>query len=260
MDGYREKYGVATPPAGDMAEGVIYAIRCSAGSRIYVGQTRHINARRRDHFAKLRRGVHANRYLQNAFFKYGPEEFNFCVLEKVAAALLDARERHWIAFFNSTDPKCGFNMEAGGRSGGTPSLNARANMSAAQKKRFSSPGAIKKLSEDLRRPRRHLSDEHKKKISEVHSVLKLGSLHAARLQAGLKKAWLDPDKRKRMLSGIVGRIHTPEEIERSAAARRGVKMSESARAKMSGSHIGLRQSAETKAKRKATWAAKRGAA
>lgn len=66
----------------------VYLIRCAANGRIYVGGSRNVEQRRRDHLSSLRRGVHGNPHLQRAWDKYGPDAFSFEVVATPAPARL----------------------------------------------------------------------------------------------------------------------------------------------------------------------------
>lgn len=76
----------------------IYSITHVASGKLYVGQSSKMRDRWLFHRSALRRGVHSNRPLQNAWNKYGEAAFAFAVLELVALddALLCEREQYWI--------------------------------------------------------------------------------------------------------------------------------------------------------------------
>lgn len=72
----------------------VYAILHVDTGRCYVGSSNDVQRRKREHFAKLRRGVHPSRYLQAAWAKHGENAFKFLVLEEVAErTLLGEREQ-----------------------------------------------------------------------------------------------------------------------------------------------------------------------
>lgn len=75
---------------------LIYAIECATNKLVYVGSTRQVAARWRDHKATLRAGTHHNRHLQHAWEKYGEEAFEFRVLEEVPDEELMDAELRWI--------------------------------------------------------------------------------------------------------------------------------------------------------------------
>ena len=58
-------------------KGYIYQIECIAAKKSYIGQTVYIKRRKRDHFNDLKNNRHINKKLQNAWNKYGENEFHF---------------------------------------------------------------------------------------------------------------------------------------------------------------------------------------
>jgi len=74
----------------------IYAIRNTVTSRRYVGSSKDIELRWKQHLRKLRGGKHANPILQNAWNKYGEQAFEWLVLEECPEAELCAREQVYL--------------------------------------------------------------------------------------------------------------------------------------------------------------------
>lgn len=92
----------------------IYKIQCTANNRIYIGQTKNLNRRKREHFGDLRRNQHHSILLQRAFNKYGEESFIHSVIEECTKENVDEREVYWIDYYDSTNKYKGFNLEGGG--------------------------------------------------------------------------------------------------------------------------------------------------
>lgn len=66
----------------------IYKIENLVNGKFYIGQAVDLNRRKSRHFYLLKKGNHYNSYLQNAFIKYGKENFEFkiilyCEIEKL---------------------------------------------------------------------------------------------------------------------------------------------------------------------------------
>src|SRR5688500_778281 len=61
----------------------IYKIENKINGMIYIGQAISFNKRFNHHKSALRRGIHGNPYLQNAWNKYGESCFSFDILEYV---------------------------------------------------------------------------------------------------------------------------------------------------------------------------------
>lgn len=98
----------------------IYLITHLASGRGYVGQSRDIDRRWREHGATLKPRSH----LEKALRCYGRDAFSFEVLEVCPPELLDEREREHIARLGTLAP-CGFNREPGGHAPGAPCAETR---------------------------------------------------------------------------------------------------------------------------------------
>lgn len=74
----------------------IYAIVNNVTGRKYIGQTSRFLYRWTKHKLLLRRGEHPNRDLQSDWNLYGPDAFEFQILELVGIMELLEREREYI--------------------------------------------------------------------------------------------------------------------------------------------------------------------
>jgi group I intron endonuclease len=93
-----------------MLQSGIYVIRNLVNGKVYVGSSVNIKHRRENHFSSLRRGSHINKHLQRAYNHYGPDAFEFQVVEQVQDAdSLLAREQHWIDVHSAAEPDMGYN-------------------------------------------------------------------------------------------------------------------------------------------------------
>ena len=91
----------------------IYRIVCFPTFKMYIGLTCNPRKRKKEHYRLLRQGNHYNVHLQRAFKNYGEHAFYFEIIEKdISGDNVDARERHWIASFDSYQN--GFNESPGG--------------------------------------------------------------------------------------------------------------------------------------------------
>lgn len=75
-----------------------------------VGYSVNLRNRRRDHFTKLSKGVHGNRYLQSAYNKYGKKSFKFEVIEECQERFLCSLEHYWATILNTHNRKIGYNI------------------------------------------------------------------------------------------------------------------------------------------------------
>lgn len=131
----------------------IYRITCSVTGLFYIGSAVNLCQRRYDHFKTLRRNIHRNPKLQNAWNKYGEESFTFEVIELVLIPFLIIQEQYWLDKLKPFGKK-GFNIAriAGSSLGQKRSPEACKNMSDAQRGKPSSfkgkkrsPETIEKL-------------------------------------------------------------------------------------------------------------------
>lgn len=96
----------------------IYIIDNYEEDKVYVGQSVNIEKRWRSHLGYLRRGNHPNRYMQRTYDKYGVGVFGLYVLEYCSEEDLNDREIYHIERLGSGINENGYNMRAGGSSGG----------------------------------------------------------------------------------------------------------------------------------------------
>lgn len=90
----------------------IYLITNLQNGKKYVGQSQDIEARWYKHKNALKNGTHVNSPLQYAWNKYGPEAFNFSILEECALEELDQKERYYIQLYDTYNS--GYNLDKGG--------------------------------------------------------------------------------------------------------------------------------------------------
>lgn len=74
----------------------IYKIVNRINGHLYIGSTVHFKKRRTDHLWHLANGSHHSGYLQNAWNKYGSEQFEIILLEEVHESLLIEFEQKYI--------------------------------------------------------------------------------------------------------------------------------------------------------------------
>lgn len=94
----------------------IYCIENKIDGKKYIGQSVDIESRWYRHKYELNAKQHFNSYLQNAWNKYGEDNFNFYIIELCKVELLDEREEYYIDFYKTLDRNVGYNMTAGGHS------------------------------------------------------------------------------------------------------------------------------------------------
>jgi len=218
----------------------IYCIR--QGNKFYVGQAVNIQRRWTRHKNSLNSGTHNNQYLQNAWNKYGPDAFEFEIIEICDKSLLVEREDYWITELNTIQE--GFNLKTAsatwlGRQhkdeskekisrahiGKIVSPETCAKISASKKGKKLSEERKRQISESLKGNKRTLgysppqevrdkiaaSNKGKKRSSE--SIENYKKAHANRseeekqklseqLAERARKRWQDPEQREKMLNAI----------------------------------------------------------
>lgn len=78
----------------------IYYIYNLINNKCYIGSTYNFHKRKLQHFNTLKNKTHKNSKLQNAFDKYGEENFEFGIIEYVDLNGLLTSEQKWMDFFN----------------------------------------------------------------------------------------------------------------------------------------------------------------
>ena len=156
----------------------IYKIINKIDGKYYVGRAVNIRERWTTHKRNLVKNIHPNFYLQNAWNKYGSENFDFVVVEYLENNfnLLKEVELRYINKFledrkNGVD-NC-YNLSESS-SGGFISEETSKKISESMKGeknpwrgKAHSEETKKKISDSLKgRKRRNLSEEHRKKMSE----------------------------------------------------------------------------------------------
>ena len=164
----------------------IYKIENKVNGKKYIGSSIDIIDRWSRHKNKLNSQNHYNDHLQNAWNKYGAENFFFTILEdQVEEERLIPREDRWMTAYESLKKNKGYNLKPASRGaimskankGKTPWLGKRHSKETKQKiskaNKGKAPWLGKKHSEEskikmskMAQGRRH-SEEAKRKISEA---------------------------------------------------------------------------------------------
>ena len=88
----------------------IYVILNWVNGKVYVGSATYLRKRLSDHKCSLRKNDHDNNYLQNAWNKYGEQNFSFSILEYCSKFDLLKREQFWMDHYKAHDPQFGYNL------------------------------------------------------------------------------------------------------------------------------------------------------
>jgi group I intron endonuclease len=74
----------------------IYCIINSINGKKYIGSSRNIESRFKNHLCRLNKNKHTNTHLQNAVNKYGIKNFSFSIIEKCTINELINKEQYYI--------------------------------------------------------------------------------------------------------------------------------------------------------------------
>lgn len=156
-----------------MSSGV-YKITCIVNGKFYIGSSINFKIRWRDHLSELRRGIHDNPHLQNAFNKYGEEAFLFEIIEVVMPWFVLDREQYWLKRLKPFNHDIGFNMnriadKPPSQKGKPKSMEHRAKISAGNKGKLVSLETRQKQSIVRRgvKKSKPISDEHRANLSKA---------------------------------------------------------------------------------------------
>lgn len=99
----------------DKSKSGIYCIKNQINGKVYIGKTKDLYVRIRQHVYQLRyKSLDENRHLINAWYKYGEEAFEYFVIEYLSfdEELLKTRELYWQKKYNSLSRKYGYNLRS----------------------------------------------------------------------------------------------------------------------------------------------------
>ena len=115
----------------------IYKIENKITGKVYIGQSVDIDRRFRTHrynaYNERDRETY-DLYLYTAIRKYGKENFTFTIIEQCDKALLNEREKYWIAYYKSNQKEYGYNLSDGGDSRYVSELTHDSNITAKKQK------------------------------------------------------------------------------------------------------------------------------
>jgi len=177
----------------------IYKIMCLPTGKIYVGSSVNINNRWGEHRHRLRKNIHSNTYLQNAWNKYREQNFKFEIIEIIKPDLLTENELKWFKKTNCCNPEYGFNI---GKNpdrtmlGRLHSKESRLKMSNAHKGKIFTDEHRKNISK-IRFGKKH-SEETKQKIGIVHKgkIVSIKTIeNMKRAKKGLYKGSKNPNSK-----------------------------------------------------------------
>jgi group I intron endonuclease len=149
----------------------IYAIVNEQNGKKYVGSAFALDKRWRQHVSNLRHGRHRNIGLQNAWNKYGEDQFKLVVLEVVEdKEVILAREQHWIDATKCCEKQFGYNIRevAGSCKGNSDEVRELISRVKRGQKRGCSAETRKKISESKMKSGYVMSEETRARLSRAN--------------------------------------------------------------------------------------------
>lgn len=182
----------------------VYLIKCKSNDKIYIGQSLNIKHRINEHKSELRKNRHSNSHLQNAFNKYGEEQFEFKVLyempkEEYTKEKLNQIEIEYIANYQSNIRERGFNIESGGNGAGRSSKETCEKISQKLKGNHNNANAWlgKHHSEETKKL---LSEQRKGKPSHLRGKTQSEEHINKKIESQLGRVWVYKGNNSRFVS------------------------------------------------------------
>jgi group I intron endonuclease len=148
----------------------IYCIENLKNGKKYIGQTIDYKIRSKSHSYFLNRGKHRNPHLGSAWKKDGPENFSFYILEECSFETLTEREAHWISYYQTLNPKYGYNLREAS-SNGKIAEESKRKMSIAKKGKSRPKEVSDKIRETVAR-KRVIREKEKEEHLKLFPVIK----------------------------------------------------------------------------------------
>lgn len=162
----------------------IYSITNKINGKKYFGQTIvDVYSRRTHHKCCLKGNYHNNHHLQRAFNEYGEENFEFQLIKACKPKYLDRFEKLYIRVYKTDDRNYGYNLDSGGNFYKRHSEETKRKISESVSKNHQYKG-------------KHLSKEHRKKISDAHKGKVFSEEHRKNISKHRKEYWSDPKNHK----------------------------------------------------------------
>ncbi|MBT6051226.1 MAG: GIY-YIG nuclease family protein [Candidatus Scalindua sp.] len=198
----------------------IYEIVCNSNGKKYIGSAVDLKRRKNKHYSELKRNKHANKYLQNAYNKYGKENFKFKILCYYEPSELIFQEQRFLDHYEKDSPLFNLCKTAGSRLGIKHTDETRQKISDKVKNRFGNKNPF-------------FNKQHTEETKGILSLFFKG-----------KKQTVEHVE-KRVLSKK-DFVHTEETKQKMSSAHKGKKMSDESKKKMSLAKKGRKLSEEHK--------------
>jgi group I intron endonuclease len=179
----------------------VYRVLNLINGRCYVGSSKNVAKRIRDHRLRLGLGSHANPRLQAGWNKYGEDAFTFEVLEECERDDLEAVEQKYIYEFGAHYPRGGYNIrEFAYTNRGIPASAKQRQITRDRLSGVKNP----KLSAMLKEPKRASASREK-----LNSFRRDPEVEQRRVEA-IRRAYQNPALRQKIAAAGNGRRFSDE--------------------------------------------------
>ena len=237
MDNLAIYNAVRKPPAEALKAIGVYKIELNG--KFYVGSSsRDISARWDRHIGDLKKGIHGNKYLQNAFNKYGEEALVFSILEAVDTpdGVITIEQK----YIDELKPEYNILQVAGSWLGHKHTDEAKKKSSKAHTGLSTTNETRGKMSE-MRKGIQNVGKKHTDEQNIMNGEAKKGNQY----RLGFKSTM---ETREKLSKAFAGRKLTEETKRKMSEARIGLKPSEETKKKISEALKGKTISKETRQK------------
>lgn len=216
----------------------VYTIKNDINGKVYIGSTKNLLHRKRQHFVDLRRGKHINKHLLSAFKKYGENSFSFIPLLLCDTINLLFYEQLLI---NKYNPEYNLSPTAGS------CLGTKRSPEFCERNRLNKLGSHYRGSKRSPEQCEHIRQSkignnnltayrYSPKRIENSSKARLGMKHTVEHRKHISMSLMG-NKRALGNKSLLGRKHTLESIEKIRLAKIGKKHTQQTREKMSQARI-----------------------
>lgn len=199
---------------------IVYCIKCNVNNKVYIGQTKNINNRIKDHMYRLQKNIHDNPYLQEDYNRYGKYNFTVSVLDEYETRkqIID-REDYWINYYGGIESTQNYNCKD--NSNNNSLMIEKLKHTAATSSTYGNKG--KQLSEETKRK---ISNANKGKVrtKETKQKLREAAKHKLNIpwNKGMKGVYIPSEETKRKISeSNKGKKFTDEHRASLSKAKKG---------------------------------------
>lgn len=212
----------------------IYKITNKLNGKVYIGQANNIEQRIKRHKRELKNQYHHNWHLQQAWNKYGQDNFSFEIIEIIDnQTIRNEHEMHWINYYNSSNYENGYNNTLGGNSE-TPTEETKRKISQSSKGKVFSEEHKKHIS-DSWKIRKKIAQSSKGKVCSEETRKKLSEASKRRIASG---EYFTEESRTKISNAHKGKTVSEETKRKIGEANKKRIVSEETRQKISNGNKG----------------------